>query len=85
VSICKKDIIFFVKIRIIETSFPKINFLVDALPCKNDTQTTRTFVPSVNDHQNEQLTHNIIHNLFSDHDVQNTKEDKENIRHHLLC
>lgn len=49
----------------------------NALPCTN-TQATKKCVPSVTDHQNEQLTHNITHNLFSDHDVRNTQENKEN-------
>jgi len=35
-------------------------------------------VPFVTDHQNEKLTHNITHNLFSDHDVRNTQENKKN-------
>lgn len=53
----------------------------NTLPCKNDSQTTRKCVPSVTDNQNhsgQQLTHNITHNLFSDHDVRNTQENKEN-------
>ena len=77
----KEDDVFFANAHNFD-SLPKFDnaqnaVIPNALPCKNDTQTTRTFVPSVTDHQNEQLTHNITHNLFSDHDVQNTKEDKE--------